>query len=202
MSFPGVLCRNCMARNSNHESNNYNTNSINLIKEASSEINNENRGEYFISSLSCCSGKHLITLRLSDCNVSYTCVEVFSWPEAYSQWEASTDGLCALLHRPPIWSKFVFGSTIQLFFILLLLVCWSLMGWCSDCWVWEEKKIIVAYTFPNLSESERMYLLMVVWVGDSWGSRRHTFCENTIAMHWNAVVFFLQFYSKAGSHCH
>lgn len=130
-----------MAGNSSHESK-----SINLIKEASSEINKENRGEYFISSLSCCSGKHLITLRLSDCNVSYTYVKMFSWPEAYSQWEASTDGLCALLHRPPVWSKFVFASTIQLFFILLSLVCWSLMGWCSDCWVWEEKEIIVAHT--------------------------------------------------------
>lgn len=27
-----------------------------------------------------------------------------------------------------------------------------------------------------------MYLLMVVWVGDSWGSRRHEFCENTNAL--------------------
>lgn len=35
--------------------------------------------------------------------------------------------------------------------------------------------MIVAYTFPNLSESGRMRLLMVVWAGDSWGSRRHTF---------------------------
>lgn len=67
-----------MAGNSSHESNSYNTNSIILTKEAFSEINYETRGEYFISSLSCCSGKHLLILGLSDCNVSYTYVKVFS----------------------------------------------------------------------------------------------------------------------------
>lgn len=67
-----------MAGNSSHESNSYNTNSIVLTKEAFSEINYETRGEYFISSLSSCSGKHLIILGLSDCNVSYTYVKVFS----------------------------------------------------------------------------------------------------------------------------
>lgn len=115
------LAKLSMAENSNHESNSYNTNSIVLIKEVSSEINYESRGEYFISSLSYCSGRHLIILRLSDCNVSYTCVKVFSWLEAYSQWEVSTHGLCALLHRPPIWSEFVFATTIQLFFILFFI---------------------------------------------------------------------------------
>lgn len=163
-----------MAGNSRHESNSYNTSSIILIKEVSSEINYESRGEFFISSLSYCSGRHLIILRLSDCNVSYTYVKVFSWLEAYSQWEASTHGLCALLHRPPVWSEFVFATTIQLFFRQFFIGQFD-----PDrlllCWVWEEKEMIVAYTFPNLSESGRMLLLMVVWAGDSWGSRRHTF---------------------------
>lgn len=146
-----------MAGNSSHESNSYSTNSIILIKEASSEINYENREEYFISSLSCCSGKHLIILRLSECNMSYTYVKVFSGLEAYSQWEASSHGLCTLLHRSPIWSEFEFATTIQLFFILFSLVCWSLMGCCSDCWVWEEREIIAAYIFPNLWVWENVF---------------------------------------------
>lgn len=40
-----------MAGNSSHESNSYNANSIILIKQASSEINYESRGEYFFFKL-------------------------------------------------------------------------------------------------------------------------------------------------------
>jgi len=61
-----------MAGNLSYESNSYNTNRIISIKGPSSEINYKNIREYFISSLNCCSGKHLIILRLTACNVTYT----------------------------------------------------------------------------------------------------------------------------------
>lgn len=76
---------------------------------------------------------------------------------------------------------------------------WSVGAWWAAALTagFGKRGKLLQPTFSLISESGRMYLLMAVWVGDSWGSRRYTFCENTIAMHWNAVVFFVQRYSKA-----
>lgn len=115
-----------MAGNSRHESNSYNTSSIILIKEVSSEINYESRGEFFISSLSYCSGRHLIILRLSDCNVSYTYVKVYIPSERQ-----------ALMDYVPCSTGLLFGLNLYLllqysyFSYCFSLVSLILIGCCS-----------------------------------------------------------------------
>lgn len=61
-----------------------------------------------------------------------------------------------MLHRPPIWSEIVFATTIQLFFILFFSDYLEPDG--LLLWVWEEKAIIAAYTFPNLCVWENVFV--------------------------------------------
>lgn len=128
-----------MAGNSSHESNSYNTNGIISIKGPSSEINYKNTGQYFISSLSCCSGKHLIILRLTDCSVTYTCLSALLTRGIFSVRGKHSLTMCL---APRVFYlvqiSICYYNTVT-FNIFSLVVCWSLVYCCSDCCVWARE---------------------------------------------------------------
>lgn len=119
-----------MAGNSSCEPTSYNANSVISIKGLSSEINYKNTGEYFIYSLSCCSGKHL-----NHCKVYWLqgdlhiCLSALWIRSIFLMRDKHAHLLCVLPLGSPVWSS---CSMVTSYFELVLepgvLLLWLSFG--------------------------------------------------------------------------